>query len=127
MSRTMITLSLVLSSAYANEQHCDRYYTMANGTCVIRHHYVRYLARLSIITWLVNFGTKCQHENWYIHFFFYNLIIPIIVASETTRMGGGSISDIEFYIMVGFQSVGTLVLFTNLLILSVTWIRSFTR
>lgn len=124
MSRTMITLSLALTSAYANEQHCDRYYTMSNGTCVIRHHYIRYLLTISLATWLLNFGTKCQENNWYTRFFFYNVIVPIGVSGYIIRIGGGPISDDTFYTMVGFQLIGTMALVVNLFI---TCIRYFTQ
>jgi hypothetical protein len=124
MYRTLIILSLVLASVYANEQHCDRYYTWSTGKCVIRHQYIRYLLTISLATWLLNFGTKCQKDNWYTRFFFYNVIVPIGVSAYIIRIGGGPISDDTFYTMVGFQFIGTMVLVANLFI---TWIRSFSR
>lgn len=120
----MITLSLVLASVYANEQQCERYYTLSNGTCVIRHQYIRYLVNISLTTWLLNFGTKCQEDNWYTRFFFYNVIIPILVCSETVAKEGGLIRDWLFYTMVGLQFIGTMALVVNLFI---TCIRYFTQ
>jgi len=115
---------LLLSSTLAHNPQlstCQRYDTLdkSTGTCVIRHPYVRTLVFITMLTFLLNFVTKCQRENWYTVFFFYNIVVCLVVGAQTTFMAGGPISDTSFYTMSAFVALGTLALFLNLV--TVVW------
>ena len=117
-------LILLLASTLARQAEvtsCQRYDTLdkATGNCVIRHPYIRTLVLITMLTFLLNFATKCQGENWYTAFSLYNFVVCLVVGAQTTFIGGGPISDTSFYTMSAFVALGTLALFLNLV--SVIW------
>ena len=100
-----------------NREHvCEVYSTWSNEkmSCIARHSNVGVLCLISLATFFINLGTKCQKTCWYSNFFFYNFIVCLGIGIECIRPTGGMISDTSFYTMSGFLSIGTLALCSNI-------------